>query len=120
MPDDPFGQARTWGALCHASALLMFVTAPLGVAVGGNVLGPLIVWLAKGRDLPFEDDQGREALNFQILMTLVGIAFLLVPVVRLPLQIVWVLFNLAFIFAASVKAGNGESYRYPIPVRLMR
>ncbi len=120
MAEDAFGQARKWGALCHASALLMFVTVPLGVTVGGNVLGPLIVWLAKGRDLPFVDDQGRESLNFQILMTLVGIVFLIVPVVRLPLEIVWALFNVAFIFVASVKASNGESYRYPIPVRLMR
>ena len=120
MTDDPLAQARKWGALCHASALVMLVTAPLGIAVGGNILGPLLIWLAKGRDFPFVDDQGRESLNFQILMTVVGIAFLLVPFLRLPLQIVWVLVNAAFIFVASVKAANGENYRYPIPIRLMR
>jgi hypothetical protein len=98
----------------------MFITVPLGIVVGGNVLGPLFVWLGKGRDFPFVDDQGKESLNFQILMTLVGIALFLVPFIRLPLQIVWALFNVAFVFAASVKASNGESYRYPIPVRLMR
>lgn len=120
MTDDAQKHARKWAALCHLSALLMFVTVPLGIIVGGNVVGPLLVWLAKGRDLPLVDDQGKESVNFQILMTLVGIAFLLVPLVRPLLQIIWALFNVAFVFAASVKAGDGQSYRYPIPIRLVR
>jgi uncharacterized Tic20 family protein len=120
MAEDTLKQARRWAALCHLSAVLMFATVPLGIAAGGNVLGPLFVWLAKGRDSPFVDDQGKESLNFQILMTLVGVALFLVPFARLLLQVVWAAFDMAFVFVASVKAYNGESYRYPMPVRLVR
>jgi len=56
--------ARTWAVLCHLSALLMLLGVPLG-----NVLGPLVVWLVKRNDHPFIDDQGREALNFQLSIT---------------------------------------------------
>jgi uncharacterized Tic20 family protein len=57
--------ARTWATLCHLSALLMLLGVPLG-----NVLGPLVVWLIKRNEHPFVDDQGKEALNFQLSITL--------------------------------------------------
>ena len=57
--------ARTWATLCHLSALLMLLGVPLG-----NVVGPLVVWLVKRNQYPFVDDQGKEALNFQLSVTL--------------------------------------------------
>jgi uncharacterized Tic20 family protein len=57
--------ARTWATICHLSALIMLVGVPLG-----NILGPLVVWLAKRQESEFVDDQGKEALNFQITFTL--------------------------------------------------
>jgi len=57
--------ARTWATRCHLSALLMLLGVPLG-----NVLGPLVVWLVTRNHHPFIDDQGREALNFQLSITL--------------------------------------------------
>jgi len=57
--------ARTWATLCHLSALLMLIGVPLG-----NVVGPLVVWLVKRNQHPFVDDQGKEALNFQLSVTL--------------------------------------------------
>ncbi len=56
---------RTWGILCHLSALAMLLGVPLG-----NLLGPLVVWLVKRDQSSFVDQQGREALNFQISITL--------------------------------------------------
>ena len=61
--------ARTWATVCHLSALIMLVGVPLG-----NILGPLVVWLAKKQKYEFVDDQGKEALNFQITFTIVEIA----------------------------------------------
>jgi uncharacterized Tic20 family protein len=76
--------ARNWAVLCHLSALLWLVGVPFG-----NILGPLIVWLIKKNDYPFVDDQGKEALNFHISLTiyLIGamILFVLFGVSMLPL-----------------------------------
>jgi hypothetical protein len=120
MAGDATQAARRWAALCHASALLMFATAPAGIVVGGNLIGPLIVWLLKGADYALVEDQGKESVNFQIIMTAVGIVLLLIPLIGAVLRWVWVLADLAFIFVASVKAYNGQAYRYPIPLRLIR
>jgi len=113
---------RNWGTLCHLSALLMFVAMLARLAVGGNVPGPLLVWLVKRGDCAFVDEHGKESLNFQVMMAIAGIIVLLVPIalVRTPLQVVWSVLNVAFVFVASVKASNGATYRYPMPVRLIR
>ena len=58
---------RMWGMFAHISALVGLLGNGFGF-----ILGPLIVWLAKREDHPFIDDQGKEALNFQITMFLAG------------------------------------------------
>src|SRR5690348_1357609 len=50
----PDKDAKTMALLCH---LLPIFT---------GFLGPLIIWLVKKDSSPFVDDQGKEALNFQI------------------------------------------------------
>ncbi len=50
--------ARMWAMLCH---LLGFFTC---------FIGPLIIWLIKKDEDPFIDNQGKEALNFQITVAI--------------------------------------------------
>ena len=65
----PSAQARQWAMFCHYSAFFWFL-----VPMIGNVLGPLIVWQLKKDMDPFVDEQGKEALNFQIAVTIAGLA----------------------------------------------
>ena len=58
---------RTWGMLCHLSAFAGYVF-PFG-----GIVGPLVVWLIKKDEMPFVDDQGKEALNFQISVLIYAI-----------------------------------------------
>lgn len=110
-------QAHTWAMLCHLLGLCAFVGIPFG-----NIIGPLVVWLIKGKEYDFVDEQGKEALNFQIAITIYGfIAALLVL-----LFIGWILLfalaiaDVVFIIIASMKANDGESYRYPYIFRLIK
>ena len=64
MPQ-PSAQARQWAMFCHYSAFFWFL-----VPMIGNVLGPLIVWQLKKDMDPFVDEQGKEALNFQITFSI--------------------------------------------------
>jgi uncharacterized Tic20 family protein len=106
---------RTWGLLAHLSALCGFVI-PFG-----NLLGPLVIWQIKKNEMPFVDDQGKEALNFQITLTIeiivsaplcvILIGFLLLPIVGL--------YGLVMTIIGGVKANNGERYRYPLTLRLI-
>ncbi|MFL6001182.1 MAG: DUF4870 domain-containing protein, partial [Nocardioides sp.] len=105
---------RTWGGAAHWSSL---VAAFVALAF----LGPLLVLLVKGNESPWIRRHSVESLNFQIsiliyalisgLLLLVLIGFVLLPLVGL--------FWLIFTIIGSVKASNGEDYRYPLTIRMV-
>ena len=109
--------ARTWGALCHASALLgVYLPVP------GHLLPPLIVWLLKRDASPEIDAQGKEAVNFQISMLIynaIAAVFCLILVGFVFLAILWVL-NAVLSIIAAIKATDGQLYRYPITIRFIQ
>ena len=108
-------EEKTWGMLAHLSSLSGLII-PLG-----SLLGPLIVWLVKRDTMPFVADQGKEALNFNItvtiaaivsgILTLVLIGFLLLAVVAVGWLVLTIL--------ATIEANKGEAYRYPFTLRLI-
>lgn len=108
--------ARTWATFCHISALFTFVGIPLG-----NILGPLVVWLLKRNDYAFVDDQGKEALNFQISMTIYGIiaGVLAYFVVGFFLLAIIGIVDLVLVIMAAMKTNDGEGYRYPFTIRII-
>ena len=107
---------RNWAMLSHLLALVGYLVIPFG-----NVAAPLIIYLMKKDESPFVADQARESLNFQIsvciyalisgVLILVLIGLLLLPVVGVAGAILTII--------ASVKAANGEAYRYPLTIRLI-
>ena len=108
-------QDRNWGMTCHLAAFAGYFI-PFG-----HLLGPLAVLLFKGDSHPFVNAQGKEALNFQISMTLYMAVAALLSLVAIGLFLLAVLALLDFIFiiVATVKAKNGEPYRYPFTIRLI-
>lgn len=107
--------ARLWGMFAHLSALSGFFI-PFG-----NLIGPFVVWQIKKNTMPFVDDQGREALNFQITVTIAAVvSWILVFVLIGFLLLVLVgLAALVLCIIAGVKANSGERYRYPFALRLI-
>jgi hypothetical protein len=111
----PTDQERQWALFAHLAALAGFII-PFG-----NLIGPLVVWQVKKAEMPFVDEQGKEALNFQITVSLavlgcivlmaILIGFLLLPVVAIG--------ALVFTVLAAIKANAGEHYRYPLTLRLI-
>lgn len=101
---------------CHLSALAGFII-PFG-----NIIGPLIVWQIKKAEFPQVDDQGKEALNFQITVILAAIvsALLILVVIGAFLLMAVGIANLVFIIIATIQANKGEMYRYPFNLRLIK
>ncbi|MGJ7472833.1 DUF4870 domain-containing protein [Pseudomonas fulva] len=106
----PSAEVRQWAMLCHLSALLGLVI-PLG-----HLLGPLVLWHLKREQDPFIDAQGKEALNFQISVTVAGFICLLLifVVIGLVLFAVLSLAVMILIVIAAVRANEGKPYRYPM------
>ena len=114
---EPQKDERMWGMLCHLTALVFLIGIPFG-----NILGPLVVWLLKRHDMPLVDEEGKEALNFQISMTLYFILSVLLCFILVGFLLVVpvVLANLIFTILAAVKTSDGEKYRYPFAIRFFK
>lgn len=103
----------------NANTGLAAIAHVLGLVTG--FIGPLIIFLVKQED-EFVQDQAREALNFQITV-LIGLiiswilAFIFVGFV---LMVVVLLADLVFCIMATIAANNGEQYRYPVCLRLIK
>ena len=110
-------EVRQWAMACH----LMALVGLLGNGIG-FLLGPLIVWLLRKEDDPFIDDQGKEAVNFQITMLLViliSVPLMLVVIGIVTAILAGVLMTILPIFAA-VRANEGTAYRYPLTIRFIK
>jgi uncharacterized Tic20 family protein len=98
MAETPSSEERTQAMLAHLSIILL------------GIIGPLIFWLIGKDKSAFIDDQGKEALNFSITGTLVGI-------VTCGLGI---LVMIVFAVIGGLAANKGETYRYPFNWRVVK
>lgn len=120
QPAQPPGQLsasdeRTWAGAAHWSA---FVASLVGL----TFLGPLVVMVTQGSKSAFVRRHAVEALNFQIsLLIYAVISAILVLVIigifgLIAVGIMWLVFPIL----GTIKAANGEEYRYPLSIRLVR
>jgi len=100
----------------------MMLAHLLGLLFG--ILGALIYWVINKdkNEIPFVQDQSQEVLNFQLnvfgamiisgILVVVAIGFFLMPLVGLA--------SLVLSILGAIKANNGESFRYPFIIRLIK
>ena len=120
-------EERQWAMFAHLSAL---VGGLLTSAAGGwgTFIGPLVIWLVKKDTMPFVNDQGKEALNFNIPVAINCLALVLLSIVTLGIGLIiaipaWVIVGIAWLvltILAAVKANEGVAYRYPLTLRLIK
>lgn len=124
----PSAEERQWAMFAHLSALLGAIfTAPFGHG-WGCFIGPLIIWLVKKDTMPFVNDQGKEALNFNITVAIAFLALLLLSIMTfgiglflaIPLSVIIGIAWLVFTIIAAIKANEGVRYRYPFTLRLIK
>ena len=106
-------------------AMLAHLLPLLGFLIPGmNIVVPLLIWLTKRNESAFLDHHGREALNFQISLTLLAAIWLalkliIVGLFFLPLVPVVVILALILMIRAGLKASGGNYYQYPFCVRFV-
>jgi len=110
---------RLLGTLLHLSGFLGFVITPILAPIA-----PLIFWLVVRENHAFLDDQGKEALNFQISVAIYTVASIVLGLITLGfgfvlLPILWIFWIVCPIIA-SIKANSGQWYRYPLTIRLVQ
>ena len=130
-------EERTWAALVHIMGLAG------GFVPFGNVFGPLIMWQLKKEVSKFVDDNGKAALNFQISFTiyiiLLLVLFFILFFSRLAaasnaeldsfpfgifmfggLFLLLALSQFTLMIIATIKASNGEHFKYPLTIKFVK
>jgi hypothetical protein len=101
---------RTMAMLAHLGGILFwFIPA-------------LVIYLTKGNESPFVKEQAQEALNFQITLTIAYVvsAILVIVIIGLLTMFATMIGGLILMIMAGIAANKGESYRYPVNIRLVK
>ncbi|MBV5261818.1 DUF4870 domain-containing protein [Synechococcus moorigangaii CMS01] len=151
-------QERNWAIACHLSSLAWIVlsfAAGVGAIPFVNVIAPAVIWYLKKDESELIDAHGKESVNFQISMTIYGLAAgiilsiliiagvvlmillgiggsnnpfaALVAIVTgigffifLALIVAIAIFQIAVVILAATKVQEGQMYRYPFNLRLLK
>ncbi len=110
-PTDVPSDSRGWAVAAHLLPLVSLA-----------IIGPLFVWLIKRDEDEFVEAHAREALNFQLSMLIYGLISALLIIVLIGIVLLLAVGISAFVFAiiAAIKAANGESYEYPLTMRMVK
>lgn len=111
----PDAEARKWAMLCHYAAFAWLLAPMIG-----NVIGPLLVWQLKRESDPHVDAQGKEALNFQITVSLALLVCGALAWVAFPLVALVSLAALVLTVIGGIRANEGKPWRYPFCIRFLR
>ena len=114
----PSKEERNWAMGCHLIGLC-------GVAVpipALGLIGTLVLWLLKREDGAFIDQQGREALNFQISLLIYAFACGILVAIGIVLLLIFplIIFGFICIIMGAIKASEGVDFRYPACLRLIK
>ena len=131
---------RQWAAMAHIAALVLALLTTWFAGFAG-MLGAGAIYLMKRDASPFVAEHAREAFNFNVSMFIyalvaiavgvalgaftvlsLGLGLLLTAPAALLLLLVVAVVAVAWLvcsIVAAVKAWNGESFRYPMTLRLL-
>lgn len=114
-PEVPPAQ-RQWAAIAHLASFTVYLT---GI---GFIIGPLVVWIIKKNEMEFVDDQGKEAINFNISVFIYAIVSGILALVLIGFLLLFALgiFHLIMVIVAAINANNGMRYRYPLTIRFIK
>jgi uncharacterized Tic20 family protein len=108
-------QERLWAMLAH---LLSFVAAYIAL----GFLAPLVVLLVFGPRSNYVRQHAVESLNFNLSWLIYAVigAILLVVGIGIFILIALGIAYVVLVIIASVRANNGQLYRYPLTIRFVR
>ena len=101
---------RLWATLAHIGPVLT------------SFVAPLLIWLVFRERSRFVDDQGKEALNFQISLAIAYVVGIITTPIVIGFFILLAAWILAIVFGiqGAIVASKGEPYRYPLTWRVIK
>jgi hypothetical protein len=110
---------KQWKVILHLSALSGLIIP------AGNIIAPLAIWLIKKPEMPGLDPEAKNVLNFQISIAIYMIAAVVLAMVGscliIPIALPFVvgIFWLVVTIIGGVKTSNGETYTFPLSIKML-
>ena len=82
------------------------------------IFAPLIIWLVTKDKSAFNDDHGREIVNFGMSFLLLHVLLGITVIGLLLIPVLWIVAMINLIRGACA-AGRGELFRYPLTFRFL-
>lgn len=133
-------EERNWALAMHLGG----IAGMLFIPPAGNIIVALVLWLLKRNESSFLNHSGKEALNFQITLSILNVALNLIGMINhwswswgrpgfhydywdiTDISIfrgtrgVVLLINIIISAIAATKAHSGNWYRYPLSWRIVK
>ena len=105
---------RNYSIFMHLSPMVMTIIQawPLGLVV------PLVLWLVRRKQSAFNDDHGREVINFSLSFLLWHVICAITVIGLIFWPVLWIIAIVNNIRGA-IAASRSEYFRYPMTLRFL-
>lgn len=105
-----------WAMLLHFSQLAGFILPIAGLAA------PIIIWQLKKEEFPALDEHGKIVANWIIseLIYAAVSSLLIFMIIGIPLLAALGILSVVFPIIGGIKANNGEAWKYPLTIDLIK
>jgi len=117
---DSFNGRPLFGMTENSYLMLMHLSQLAGIIIplAGFVV-PVLMWITNKEANAKVDMHGKNILNFMISFIIYAAVFT-ITLVGIPLAVVVGIIYVVFVVLASVKANNGEYWRYPFTIQFIK
>jgi uncharacterized protein len=106
-------RAQSLAVVSHLGGLVPIPWVP--------ILIPLFIWILKGGYSSFVEQQSKEAMNFQISISIYWLVVTVLLFFVAPLiYIIFIVMNVFCSIKGAVRTSNGKTYKYPLNLRLIK
>ena len=106
-------EERTYLMVMHLAQFASWVVPFAGIII------PILMWTTNKDTNAEVDRHGKNILNFTISYTIYLIALLII-IIGIPFLIILIPIYLIAIIIASIKASNGEFWKYPLSIQFIK
>ena len=109
-------QARQWAMFLHLSQLAGFIFPLVGL------VAPIIIWQTQKAEYPILDEHGKTVMNWIISELIYGAicTVLVFVVIGFPMLLILGILGIVFPIIGGIKANNGELWRYPMTINIIK
>ncbi|NLC85770.1 MAG: DUF4870 domain-containing protein [Bacteroidales bacterium] len=114
------GNKPLFGMMENTYIMLMHLTQFAGVLIPlAGFIVPILMWITNKDNNANVDLHGKNILNFMISFAIYA-AVATITIIGIPVAIIIGILYIIFVIIATVKANNGEYWKYPLTIQFIK